>query len=99
MAYYAAQVVNTGTAIALSTVFPAVTHARQIRVQGATANVAATSVGNSGLTTTTNIGASTGPVASVQEPIVLEGAVTSIPLNSVYVVGANTEIAYVSVVN
>lgn len=100
MAYYAEQAAMTGTAIPLSTIFGAgVPYARYVRVQGATANAAAVSVGNSDLTTTTNIGASTGPVASVTDPIVIGPFDSpSISLASIYVVGANTEIAYLSVV-
>ena len=90
----------TGSAIALSTLVTAVTHAKQIIVQGATANVAATSVGNASLTATTNIGATTGPVASVQRPIVLGPCdQNALPLNTVYVIGTNNEVAYISVIS
>jgi len=99
MAYYGVQATMTGTAIALSTLLPKVPFAKYIRVQGATANAAATSVGNSALTTTTNIGAQTGPVASVNEAIVLGPTDNqSLKLDQVFVVGANTEIVYISVI-
>lgn len=89
----------TGTAIALSTIFPTVTHVQYVRVQGLNANANPTFTGNSGLTLTTNRGASTGPVATVQEPIVLQATGPSIPTNSVFVVGTAAEVALISVVN
>jgi hypothetical protein len=100
MAYYSAQAVMTGSAIQVSTLLPvAATYVRQLLIQGATANVAQTVVGGSNLTTTTNIGAATGPVASVPTPIQLGPiANCALDLTKIYVAGANTEVVYLSAV-
>lgn len=99
MAHFSAEVAMTGTAISLATIFPKVTYVQYVRVQGLNANANPIYTGDSTLTLTTNRGASTGPIASVQQPIIIEANGPSMPTSLLYVVGTAAEVALITVSN